>query len=128
MSNGRERRERSKLWLIEHVVELRRSAAERARRAVWTIVPEQLKERVVSDVLATESSRGDPRVRSLRRRQRSVSPPIRHERKHVVEERDVRDRVDGTVCILEIHEGVDRFVIRHPRLWVADVVELHDVA
>src|ERR1043166_3942758 len=94
MSDSRERGERSKLWLIEHVVELRRPTAERARGAVRTIVPEQLKERVVGDILATERFRRDPRVSSLRGCQRSISPPLRHEREHVVEERKVRDRVD----------------------------------
>src|SRR5678809_1493178 len=128
MSNRRERRERSKLRLIEHVIELRRTTAERARRAAWAIVPEQLQERVVGDILATESSRGDPGVGSLRRRQRSVSPPIRHKWEHVVEEWKVRNGGDFAVCILEIHQRVDRFVIRHPRLWIANVVELHDVA
>src|ERR1043166_7534795 len=83
--------ERSELRLIEHVVELRRPTAERTGRAIWTIVPEQLEKCVVGDVVATESSRGDPGVGSLCWRQRSVSPPLRHERKHVVEEREVRD-------------------------------------
>src|SRR5215510_8618566 len=112
MCNRRERRERSKLWLIEHVVELRRSTAERATRAGWAVVPEQLEERVVGDIVATESSRRNERVGSLRWRQRSISPPVRHEREHVVEECNVRDRSDFTVCILEIHQRVDRFVIR----------------
>src|ERR1044072_8504402 len=57
MSDSRERRERSKLWLIEHVVEFRRSTTERTGRAVRTVVPEQLKERVVGDIQPTESFR-----------------------------------------------------------------------
>src|SRR5690242_15354086 len=99
MSDSRKRRKRSELWLIEHVVEFRRATTERTRSAVRTVVPEQLEERVVGDVVATEISRGDPRVRSLRWRQRSVPPPLRHEREHVVEERKVRNRGDFAPCI-----------------------------
>src|SRR5215213_8151666 len=128
MSNSRERRERAKLWLIEHVVEPRWSAAERARRAARSIVPEQLQERVVVDLGATESFRRDKSVGSLRRCQRSISPPIRHEGEHVIEERDVRYRRDFAVSVPVLNERVDCIVIAQPRLRIANVVELHDVA
>ena len=67
-------------------------------------------------------------VGSLCRRQRSVSPPFRHEREEVIEERNVRHRSDFAVLIPPADQLINRFVIRHPRLRIADVVELHDVA
>src|ERR671928_1546115 len=111
MSNSRERRERSELRLIEHVVELRRTAFERTRRAIWTVVPKQLQERVVNDVGATQSFRRDERIGSLCRRQRSVSPPLGHEGEQVVEERNIRNGIDLAVCIPEINQRVDRIVV-----------------
>src|SRR6185369_5093397 len=120
--------ERSKLRLIEQVVDSRRTAAEWTRRAVWTVVPEQLEERVVDDIGATDRFLREERVSGLRRRQRRVSPPVRHEWEEVVEERDVGNGGNFPVRIAEINQPVDRFVVSHPRLWVADVVELHDVA
>src|SRR6185503_13660874 len=111
MSNSRERGERAKLWLVEHVVELRWSTTERAGRAVWTVVPEQLQERVVVDFGATDRFRRDKSVSRLCRRQRSVSPPIRHEREEVVEERNVGNRSDFAACIRVLHERVDRVVV-----------------
>src|SRR5262245_36443052 len=111
MSNSRERRERAKLWLIEHVVELRRYTAERARRAVWTVVAKQLHELVIDDIGAADGLRREERVGSLCRRQRRVSPPLGHERKHVVEERNVRDRSDFAIRVTVSHERVDGVVV-----------------
>src|ERR1043165_8955186 len=93
MSDSGERRESSKLWLIEHVVELRRATAERARGAVRTIVPEQLKERVVGDIRTTKSFRSNETVSSLGWRQRSVFKPLRHEPEQGIEEREARTGV-----------------------------------
>ncbi len=114
--------------LIEHVVELRRTAAEGTRRAVWPVVPKQLQERVVDNVSATHSFLREERIGSLRRRQRSVSPPLRHEWEQVVEERNIRNRTDFAVCIPVSYQGVDRIVVAQARLRIADIVELHDVA
>src|ERR1700754_4329012 len=86
--DSRERRERSKLRLIEHVVELRRTTTERAGVALRTVVPEQLEERPVRDATAIERSilGCDERVSCLRWSQTQVFPPGRHVRKEVVEE------------------------------------------
>src|SRR5215213_5046686 len=104
MSNSRERRERSKLWLIEHVVEPRRSTAEWARRAVRTVVPKQLEEREVSVLITADTSRRNKSIGGLRRCQRGIPPPIGHEGEQVVEERNVRDRGDFAVRIRVLYE------------------------
>src|SRR6185295_5208887 len=128
MSNSRERGERSKLWVKEHVVEPRRSITDRARRAAWSIVPDQLQRRVVGDFEATDRFRRDKSVSSLRRRQRCISPKTGHVREQVIEEWNVRDRIDCATCIPVPNECVNRIVVRQSRLWIANVVELHDVA
>ena len=46
----------------------------------------------------------------------------------VVEERNVRNRTDFAVCVPVSYERVDRIVVAESRLWIADVIELHDVA
>src|SRR5215207_8801614 len=128
MSDSRERGESAKLWLIEHVVELRRSAAERAGGAARSIVPEQLEERVVSVLVTADTSRRNKSIGRLRRCQRSISPPGRHVGEQVVKERNVRDRRDFAVRIRVLYKRVDRVVVAQSRLRIANVVELHDVA
>src|ERR1044072_7570026 len=108
MSNSRERGERSKLWVKEHVVELRRSITNRARRAAWSIVPDQLQRRVVGDFETADRFRRDKSVGRLRRCQRCISKESRHMRKQVIEERNVRDRVDCATCIPVPNEWVNR--------------------
>src|SRR6185436_17054426 len=54
---SRERGERSKLRLIEHIVQLRRTTTERASGAVRTVVPKQLQERPVRDATAIKRRR-----------------------------------------------------------------------
>src|SRR5215217_976846 len=128
MSNRGERGERSKLWVKEHVIELRRSITDRARRAAWSIVPEQLQKRVIADFSATDRFRRDKSVGRLRRCQRCISPKTWHVGEQVIEEWNVRDRVDCATCIPVPNECVNRIVVGQSRLWIANVVELHDVA
>src|SRR5215204_3225118 len=128
MSDSRERGERAKLWLIEHVVELRRSAAERAGGAARSIVPEQLEERVVSVLVTADTPRRNKSIGRLRRCQRGISPPRGHVGEQVVEEWNVRNRGDFAVRIRVLHERVHRVVVAQARLRIANVIELHDVA
>src|SRR6185369_12799132 len=128
MRDRGERRECTKLGLVEHVVELRWATTARTGGAVGPIVPEQLQERIVDDVGATNARRREKRISSLRRRQRSITPPLGHEREQIVEEREVRYRIDLAIGIPITHQRVDGFVVSHSRLRVANVVELHDVA
>src|SRR5689334_6542728 len=98
MSDSRERGKRSKLWLIEHVVEPRWSITDGARRTAGSIVPDQLQGRVVGDFQTTDGFRRDKRVGRLRRCQRSISPKSRHVREQVVEVWNVRNRRDFASC------------------------------
>src|SRR6185503_13192177 len=128
MGNSRERGESAKLWLVEHVVELRRSTAERARSAARSIVPEQLQERVVPGLVTADTCRRNKSIGGLCRCQRGISPPRGHVGEQVVKEQNVRDRGDFTVRIRVLYERVDGVVITQSRLRIANVVELHDVA